>query len=422
MGRLREILDNNKDKYIQHLAELVAIDTQDLGFGIDGGLEKKGQEYLKSLLKDMGADEIISDPMKESVILKSMDQYNEGNPGHQYDNRYNVYATFIGNGGHSLIFNGHMDTMPFGDASLWNTPPHKPTIIERKMYGLGVCDMKGGLMAAVMAVKLLQDADIDLPGDVKIVSVVDEEGGGNGSIQAAMSGQTADGVVVCEPTDDELIAAHMGFVFYKVEIEGKSNHSGSKWLGVSAIDKAIKLIESLAELEHKWAKNYTHPLLPSPSLNVGTIIGGNGASTVAGNCTFEVCIHYLPHLMNEKDVEKSFTETLYKKCFDDVWLKDHLPKITMYQAGGAFEMNTDHQFIEAFTYAYSSAVGKDIKITGSPAGCDSRIWKNIADCPTIQYGPGRLEQCHSIDEYLSIDSYLESILVYAHLILQWCKE
>lgn len=95
------------------------------------------------------------------------------------------------------------------------------------MYGRGTADMKGGLMASVMAVQLLKDAGLEkLPGDVMITSVCDEEGGGNGSMQAIMSGQKADGVVVCEGTSDELILAHMGFVFFKVEFEGKACHSG----------------------------------------------------------------------------------------------------------------------------------------------------------------------------------------------------
>lgn len=65
-------------------------------------------------------------------------------------------------------------------------------IKDGKMYGLGVCDMKSGLMASAMAVELLKDAGIELPGDVIITSVVDEEGGGNGSIAAAVNGQKAE--------------------------------------------------------------------------------------------------------------------------------------------------------------------------------------------------------------------------------------
>ncbi|GAA0177061.1 M20 family metallopeptidase [Clostridium sediminicola] len=422
MINLRETLEKNKNIYIQHLSNLVAIDTHDLGHGIDGGFEINGQKYMQSLFKEMDADEILIDSMKEEVIQKSIEHHDEGNPGHNYDNRYNVYATFKGKGGKSLMFNGHIDTMPAGNEELWSVHPHKSTIHDKKMYGLGVCDMKGGLMAATMAIKLLQDTGIDLPGDVKITSVVDEEGGGNGSILAAINGQKSDGVVVCEPTGDELILAHMGFVFFKVEVEGKAIQSGLKRLGVSAIEKAFKLVDALSELEHKWLMTYKHPLLPSPSLNVGTINGGTAGSTVAGKCSFKVCVHYLPKLMNKSIIEKEFTETIQRRSNGDEWLNEHPPKITIYQAGGAFEMDKEHSFVCTFIDSYENALGKKVKIGGSPAGSDSRIWNNIAECPTLQFGPGNLEQCHAVDEYLSIDAYLEAILVYAYLILKWGKE
>lgn len=422
MYELSSILKKNKEEYIKNLLDFVAIDTQDIGFGIEGGREKEGQLYLQSLYEKMSVSKIIVDNMDEEIIQKSMKVYGEGNPNHEYKDRFNLYANFKGKDGPSIMFNGHVDTMPYGELSLWDNHPHKPIIKDGKMYGLGACDMKAGLMAAIMAVKLLQDAKIDLPGDVIITSVVDEEGGGNGSIQAAINGQHADGVVVCEPTDDELIVAHMGFVFLKVEVEGKANHSGSKWLGVSAIDKAMKLIDALTELEHDWLMKYKHPLLPAPSLNVGTIIGGNGASTVAGQCTFEVCIHYLPDVMSKEKIEEIFKETIINRSMGDDWLKNHIPKISTYQSGGAFEMERDHSFVNSFTNAYNRATDKDIKIVGSPAGCDSRIWHNIAKCPTIQFGPGRLEQCHAINEYVEVDKYLEAIIVYANLILNWCDK
>ena len=77
-------------------------------------------------------------------------------------------------------------------------------------------------------------------------------------------------------------------------------------------------------------------------------------------------------------------------------------------------------FVESFKRAYRAARGKDVKVVGSPAGCDSRLWKNIAGCPTIQFGPGNLSECHGIDEWISIESYLQSILIYAELILDFC--
>ncbi len=421
MKDLREVLEKNREEYVKYLSELIAIDTQDLGHGIAGGREKKGQEYLIRLLEEMGADEIERDPMTEEMIRASIEKFGEGNPGHDYKERFNVYAAFHGQGSRSLMFNGHMDTMPPGDESLWKVPPHAPKIEEGRLYGLGAADMKGGLMASVMAVKLLKDAGIPLPVSVHICSVCDEEGGGNGSIQAVMRGKRADGVVVCEPTSGELILAHMGFVFMKVSIIGRSNHSGAKWLGVSAIEKALRLIERLNELEHRWLLTFKHPLLPAPNLNVGTIHGGSAGSTVAGDCEFEMCIHYLPGHMNHEQVVAEVTDEIRRFAESDLWLREHMPKVSVYQSGGPFEMEKG-PFTDSFEKAFYKVEKKMAAVKGSPAGCDSRLWRNIAGCPTIQFGPGNLEQCHSVNEYISVDEYLKAIHIYAQLMLEWGKE
>lgn len=420
MKNLKTVLEENKDKYIEQLKNLVAIDTHDLGHGIAGGLEKEGQDYMIRLFEEMGA-EVKKDPMKERDIEACYHKYNEGNLGHNQTDRYNVYARFPGKaGGRSLMFNGHIDVMPADETDEWTNPPFEPTIRDGKMYGRGTADMKGGLMASVMAVQLLKDAGAELPGDVLITSVCDEEGGGNGSMQAIMSGERADGVVVGEPTSDEMILAHMGFIFFRVEFEGKSCHSGGKRNGVSAIDKAIKVINALNEKEHEWLLTYKHPLLPAPNLNVGVIRGGNAGSTVAGDCMFETCVHYLPRLMSHDQVVCEFMDVIHRVTKSDPWLEEHPPKVTIYQAGGGFEMEEADPFVESFKRAYRAAKGKDVKVVGSPAGCDSRLWKNIAGCPTIQFGPGNLSECHGIDEWISIESYLQSILIYAELILDFC--
>lgn len=420
MESLKKTLEQNRDKYIERLAELVAIDTHDLNHGIDGGLEKQGQDYMIELFRRMGA-EVRVDQIKEEDIVHCLELYQEGNPGHNQTDRYNVYAEFQGiKPGKSLMFNGHIDVMPADDAQEWTSPPFEPQLRDGRMYGRGTADMKGGLMAAVMAVQLLQDAGIPFGGSVKITSVCDEEGGGNGSMQAIMSGERADGVVECEGTSDELILAHMGFVFFRVSLEGKACHSGCKRNGVSAIDKALKLINVLNEKEHEWLLSYKHPLLPAPNLNVGVIHGGSAGSTVAGECIFETCVHYLPGLMSHQQVVDEFNEVIERVTRSDSWLEQHPPKVTIYQAGGGFEMEESSPFVDSFKRAYRTVRGRQVRVVGSPAGCDSRLWRNIAKCPTIQFGPGNLAQCHGVDEWLDLDAYLQSILIYAELILDYC--
>lgn len=416
---LLETLQRNRDAYLKPLVDLVAIDTHCVGHGIDGGLEKEGQAYIARLLETLGARVTVR-PMAEADIETALRLYREGNPGHNHDGRENVYGVFPGGGGRSLMFNGHMDTMPAGNVDLWKHPPLGAVVEDGKLYGLGAADMKGGLVAAVMAVKLLKDAGLKLPGDVVITSVADEEGGGNGSIAAAVQGLTADGVVVCEPTGGKLIAAHMGFVFFRVRVKGLATHSGNKWMGVSAIDKAVKLIGELYELEHRWLLRYKHPLLPAPNLNVGTIRGGSAGSTVADECVFEACIHYLPGQMTYDQVVEEFTGAIGWATRGDEWLSAHPPETHVYQAGGAFEMDTSHPFADAFQRAHGAALGSAAEIVGSPAGCDSRVWRNIASRPTLQFGPGRLSECHAVDEYVTLESYFDAILIYANLILEWC--
>lgn len=419
--RIEKALEENKQKYIDHLLKLVSIDTHDIGHGIEGGLEAEGQDFMAELFSGLGAEEVVKDPLKEDSIVKCKEQYREGNTGHNYDNRYNVYASFKGISERSILFNGHIDHMPAENEENWCIPPLSPAVIENRITGLGVADMKAGLMASVMATALLKDAGIELPVTVKYASVCDEEGGGNGSLCAAVSGVKADAVVVCEPTNYELIVAHMGWVFFQVEVEGIAVHSGLKLAGVNAIEKAGKLMDAINELEHRWLLKYKHPLLPPPSSNVGVIYGGEAGSTIPDHCCFKTCVHYLPNLMSHEQVVEEYTGAILRCCEGDEWLKDHKPKISVYQTGNPFEMELAHPFVGAFKEAYKKATGNEVKLTGSPAGCDSRTWHNIVGCPTLQYGPGSLEQCHAVNEYVTVEQYLDAIKIYANLILEWAE-
>jgi acetylornithine deacetylase len=106
-------------------------------------------------------------------------------------------------------------------------------------------------------------------------------------------------------------------------------------------------------------------------------------------------------------------------CDGDPFLREHRPRVSVYQRGGSFEMDAGHPLVACFTGAWQDIFNEPPVIAGSPGGCDSRIWRTIAGCPTIQYGPGGLAQCHAVDEYVEVQDYLDAILVYAHLILNW---
>ena len=416
-SRLRQALDADRESYLRPLLELIAIDTQVLGHGIDGGREAQGQLYIENLLRSLGAD-VRRLPMTEGAVAEAISLWGEGNAGHVYDDRWNVLGRFGGRGGPSLLFNGHVDTMPPGERADWSFDPHGAHVSDGRVWGLGANDMKGGLMAALMAPRLVREAGFTLPGDVTVLSVVDEEGGGNGTLGALMEGVTADGAVVCEPTSLAVTGAHMGFLFFRVDVTGRALHSGSKWLGVNAIEKAMILIEALQDLERRWLMEHRHPLLPPPTINVGVIEGGTAGSTVPDRCTFRLCLHYLPSMERDK-VVADVEEALRLRSRGDAWLAENPPRTAIYQEGRPFEMDLSHPFVETVRGCVEAATQRRAVVNGSPAGNDARLLRNIGKMPTVIVGPGPLANCHRPDEWLPLEEYFQSIVAYAMLILEW---
>lgn len=176
-------LDKNKERSIELLRKLVAFDSriEDAGAsGRESGIQKFIAEKLNLLCADV-VDIFEPDNSK----IKNLPGYN---PNHQYDNRPNVVAVFRGmgginnNAGHSILLNGHVDVVEPGNLEHWARDPFKGEICDNFMYGRGTTDMKSGLAAAIVAIEAIKAVGIDLANDIILESVIDEEGGGNGTL------------------------------------------------------------------------------------------------------------------------------------------------------------------------------------------------------------------------------------------------
>ena len=141
----------------------------------------------------------------------------------------NLVATLSGRGrGKSLLFNGHMDTVPPGRAP-WQASPWSGKVSRGRMYGLGSFDMKGGLVAQAAVLCALRRAGIRLNGDLFFESVIDEEwGGGGGTLAARLKGYTADACVVSEGTQLEIYRATRGGLFADLSVGGATLKNTSR--------------------------------------------------------------------------------------------------------------------------------------------------------------------------------------------------
>src|SRR5262245_57820033 len=184
-------------------------------------------------------------------------------------------------GGKTLLLNGHTDTV--GIAGMADA--HKPVIKDGRMYGRGAYDMKSGLAECMVAIAEAKKRR--LRGDLIVTAVIDEEYASAGTMELAKRFH-ADGAVIAEPTELQLIVAHRGFVWLEIETIGKAAHGSRPDLGVDAIAKMGKVLVEVEKLDQALRSNPTHPLLGSGSLHASLITGGQELSSYPEKCILSV--------------------------------------------------------------------------------------------------------------------------------------
>ncbi len=136
-------------------------------------------------------------------------------------------------GGRSLAFNAHVDVVPVGDPSAWSQEPFTGALVDGRLYGRGATDMKGGLAAALWAVKSVLEQGVRPGGDILFHVVSDEEVVGNGTREIVERVPAADVTVSLEPTELRLCAAEGGLVHFRIEVDGVEAHASTRYLSVT---------------------------------------------------------------------------------------------------------------------------------------------------------------------------------------------
>ena len=82
----------------------------------------------------------------------------------------------LGEGPAGLHILGHLDVV--GEGTGWTvTGPYEPKVVDGVLYGRGVADDKGPVVAALFAMKAVKDLGIPLKQSVKLILGTDEESG-----------------------------------------------------------------------------------------------------------------------------------------------------------------------------------------------------------------------------------------------------
>lgn len=449
---LTEALDrasSNRDRSVEALASLVRVPSLT-------GEEGDAQTHMAGLLNDLGAETESLEPdvaalfesfpmvaqypthWQHDLILPYADL-----PTHEalkksgledvlnYRDRPNVVGTFRGTGGgRSLILNGHIDTVTIEPTHEWTRDPFGAEIDNGLMYGRGTSDMKGGLMAAMLAMTYLKEAGASLRGDVILQSVVNEEHAGNGTLDLVRRGYSADAAIVLEPTNNAICVSHPGGLYWQVTVPGIVRSPGARWAGeqmegVSAIEKLPAVIEALLHVENIYNATKTDDPMEEGrvpfALTIGKVSGGHYETATASEAVLRGGAYFSPVAGEVHEVMGKFRDSVATANAGDDFLCTHPARLEFLHHDDSTRQSPQIplavQMGEVLTERGISGEAK-----AGPFACDMRHLVNQGNIPTIIFGPGSIAQAHKPDENITLQEYLDCIEHLIAFIWSWCNQ
>jgi acetylornithine deacetylase/succinyl-diaminopimelate desuccinylase family protein len=377
--------------------------------------EKETIEFFRELVKIPSINPPGNEGQVAEVIIRKLENLGfELSIFEAEKNRPNIIATLKGSEGKpTLLFNGHMDVFPPGPG--WHYDPFGAEIVDGKIYGRTV-DMKGGLASMIMAAEAVCRSKVPLKGNL-VLSIVSEEmtGGHKGTGFLTAKGLLkADMGVVCEPTGSSIYIAHRGVLWLEISTIGKQAHAELRWGGINAISKMAKIIVAIDnELPPILAKK-KHWILPSPTVNVGTIVGGTKVNMVPALCKIEVDRRLI--IGESFDEAQAEIENIINKLKEkDKELKVEVKRLPSVEPA---EISPNERIVQEIKKAYKEVTGKEPKIDGAGSYNDAHFLINQANIPTAIFGPhGDPALSGVVDEYVEIDKLIEATKTYAMLMV-----
>ena len=322
--------------------------------------------------------------------------------------KYNLIAT-AGSGSDGLVLSGHTDTVPCDD-KLWDSDPFELYEADNRLYGLGSCDMKSFIALALTA---SQSFDLNkLKRPLTLVATADEESTMNGAKLIADNGRKLGSYcVIGEPTGLVPIRQHKGCMSLSIQLFGQSGHASDPSLGNNALEGMNEVMNALLKYRDGLQQQYNNQAftIPTPTMNLGHIHGGDNSNRICGSCELLIDIRFLPNMSMEAIISdvKEITETVADR------------------RGLTFDCQLLGHGVEGMDTAEASEITRHLtaitgKRSGSVAFGTEAPYFNSMQTETIVIGPGSINQAHQPNEFLPIDQIDPTIRILEGLIQKFC--
>ncbi len=342
-----------------------------------------------------------------------------------HESKYNVVAQLNkGADGKSLVFNGHLDVVSADPADMWSRPPNDPWIKDGWLYGRGAGDMQSGVAAMIYAVHAVKQAGYDILSPLTIQTVVEEECSGNGALACLQQGFGGDFVLIPEPFGPQIYTGQVGVLWFKLLVRGKPVHVLDTGAGINAIEKVQKLIPWLKSLEDELNEYHRQPpydAIEKPfNLNIGTINGGNWASSVPSHAEIEGRIGFPPG-MTANEIMQKVSDCIEEVARKDPAFGDGKPTLRFHgfrSEGHLVDMG--HEGINLLSKCHHALTQVEPNYYLSTCTTDLRAFHYYSRTAGTCYGPVA-ENIHGVDERVDIESIRQTLKTYALFISRYCR-
>lgn len=309
-----------------------------------------------------------------------------------------------GNGTDGLGFLSHCDTVP---GSKWDHDPLSPDVRDGRLIGLGSCDMKGPLAAALVAGADVEPSRLRKP--LFIVITADEENASLGArhlVGASVLFRTAPPKhgVITEPTRLIPVYSHKGAALVTVTALGRAAHTSTED-GISSNFLIAPFLAEMAELARlvKTDPSYFNHEFHPPTLGFNMVIddGGCRPNVTASKTACTLCFRPMPN-DRSKDVLAMISDKAEEHGFEfSSWRL------------GPFSVSPEAEIVQAALTASGLQKPETVSFC-----TDAPIFQDYLQLVIL--GPGDISQAHTVGEWIAVNQLSESVNVYKRMIEMLC--
>ena len=316
---------------------------------------------------------------------------------------------------HTVLWNGHVDTVPYGELQAWNTDPSVPTLKENVLYGRGASDMKSGLAAMAWLLGEMKQQNRVPSCNIIFAATCDEECGGLGASALLHKNilDHVDEIVVGEPTGKNLGIAQKGCLWLEISGKGKTSHGAYPERGWNAIASCMEIADAV----RNEVQQATHPILGTATAQVTQITGGVAPNMTPDSCRLLMDIRLVPGMTVKEVVEQA-----EKSASEITKISNGKFEYSMKICNNrdAIEIPENHSLVERFRREIQHD-GYEPENIGINYFTDASIFrKENPTVPVLLFGPGGPTLAHQPNECVNLEFYEDAIKILKRVF--WTEE